>query len=82
MSDIQTTIGDYVSVSILKQPKRKTRTDEPLISSGLIDSFSLVDLALFVEDTFGVHIDDTELNAQTFDTLDQLANLIRSRQPK
>ena len=82
MSDKPTTIGDYVSSSILKQSKRKIRADEPLISSGLIDSFSLVDLALFVEDTFGVHIDDTELNAQTFDTLDQLANLIQSRQSK
>jgi len=80
MSDIQTTLGDYVSKSVLKQPQRKIRVDEPLISSGLIDSFSLVDLALFVEDTFGVHIDDTELNAQTFDTLDQLTNLIQSRQ--
>jgi acyl carrier protein len=82
MSDIQTVVGDYVSASILKQPKRKITTDESLISSGLIDSFSLVDLALFVEDTFGVHMDDTELNAQTFDTLDQLAALIDSRQAK
>ncbi|MGA7193721.1 MAG: acyl carrier protein [Anaerolineales bacterium] len=80
MSDTQMIVGDYVSTSILKQPNRKIRADELLISSGLIDSFSLVDLALFVEDTFGVHIDDTELNAQTFDTLDQLANLIQSRQ--
>ena len=82
MSDIQTIVGDYVSTSILKQPKRKIIADEPLISSGLIDSFNLVDLALFVEDTFAVHIDDTELNAQTFDTLDQLAALIESRQAK
>ena len=82
MSDTQTIVGDYVSTSILKQPKRKILNDEPLISSGLIDLFSLVDLALFVEDTFGVHIDDTELNAQTFDTLDQLAALIESRQAK
>jgi len=80
MSDIQTVVGDHVAASILKQPKRKIGADEPLISSGLIDSFSLVDLALYIEDTFGVHIDDTELNAQTFDTLDQLAKLIQSRQ--
>jgi acyl carrier protein len=51
-----------------------------LISSGLIDSFHLVDLALYVEDTFGVHIDDTELNADTFDTLNQLATIIQQRQ--
>jgi acyl carrier protein len=46
----------------------------------LIDSFSLVDVALFVEDNFDVHIDDTELNADTFDTLNQLADLIIDRQ--
>jgi acyl carrier protein len=44
-----------------------------------VDSFSLVDLALFVEDTFGVRIEDTELNVSTFDTLDQLAAIIQSR---
>jgi acyl carrier protein len=46
----------------------------------VIDSFSLVDVALLVEDTYGVHIDDSELNAETFDTLNQLAELIRARQ--
>jgi acyl carrier protein len=46
----------------------------------LVDSFSLVDLALFIEDSFGVHVDDTELNADTFDTIQQLAGLIRDRQ--
>ncbi len=45
----------------------------------MVDSFSLVDLALFVEENFGVRIDDTELNAETFDTLNQLAELIDSR---
>jgi acyl carrier protein len=38
-----------------------------------------MDVALFVEDTFGVRIEDTELNADTFDSLTQLAALIDSR---
>lgn len=74
------TIAQYITTKILKQPNRKLSETEPLISSGLIDSFSLVDLGLFVEDQFGVRLDDTELNAQTFDTLAQLAELIRQRQ--
>jgi acyl carrier protein len=64
---------------ILKQPNKVIAADEALISSGLIDSFSLMDLALFIEDTFGVRIEDTELNAETFDNLEQLASLISSR---
>jgi len=72
-------IEKYIAAQILKQPNRKISADEPLISSGLIDSFSLMDLALFVEDTFSVRIEDTELNANTFDNLTQLASLIESR---
>ena len=73
-------LSAYVAATILKQPNRVLKPNQPLISSGLIDSFSLVDMALFVEDTFGVHIDDAELNAETFDTLEALAALIASRQ--
>jgi acyl carrier protein len=72
-------IEKYIAAQILKQPNRRIAPEEPLISSGLIDSFSLMDLALFVEDTFGARIEDTELNANTFDNLTQLASLVESR---
>lgn len=72
-------LGAAIAEKIIKQPDRVLKPDQPLISAGLIDSFSLVDLALLVEDTYGVHIDDSELTADTFDTLEQLAALIESR---
>jgi acyl carrier protein len=73
-------LGLYIARQLLKQPNRTLKVDEPLISSGLIDSFSLVDLSMFVEERFGVRLDDSELNAATFDTLAQLADLIAQRQ--
>lgn len=79
MSDLISKISAFLASEILKQPNRVISPDEPLISSGLIDSFSLMDVALFVEDNFGVRIEDTELNADTFDNLTQLASLIESR---
>lgn len=78
-TEIPSILAKHIAEKIIKQPNRVITNDEPIISSGLIDSFSLMDLALYVEDTFGVRIDDTELNASTFDTLGQLANLIQSR---
>ena len=79
MSEMIATLSAFITKEILKQPKRSIRADEALISSGMIDSFSLVDLSLFVENTFGVRIEDTELNAESFDTLSQLSTLIQSR---
>lgn len=80
VEELKTKLADYLAKDILRQPGRVIGPDEALLSSGLIDSFHLVDLALYVEDNFGVHIDDSELNASTFDSLDQLAGLIVSRQ--
>ena len=81
-AEMQQKISEFIAKQILKQPKRVIQPTEPLISGGLIDSFSLVDLALFVEDNFGVRIADSELNVNTFDSIEQLTNLILSRQKK
>lgn len=78
-NELTSQLASYIAREILKDPGRSIAPTEALLSSGLVDSFSLVDLALFVEDTFGARIADTELNAATFDTLEQLAALIQSR---
>ena len=78
--DVIDRLSHHIATTILKQPDRNMNPDERLISSGLIDSFSLVDLSIFIEENFGVRIEDTELNADTFDSLSQLADIIVSRQ--
>lgn len=79
MTETLATLAAYITKEILRQPRRVLSPSEKLLSSGLIDSFSLVDLGLFIEDNFGVHIDDTELNPETFDTLEELQKLIETR---
>jgi acyl carrier protein len=77
--EIVSKLASFIAKDILKEPRRVISPQDALISSGLIGSFCLVDMALFVEDTFSVQIADTELNATTFDSLAELAALIRSR---
>lgn len=79
MEDIAKTLSAYIAKDILKKPNRVIREDESILRSGLIDSFHLVDLGLFVEDTFGVRIEDFELNADTFDSVQELVALIQKR---
>ncbi len=80
INDIIPAISRYIAAEILRQPDRQLSSDEQLISSGMIDSLSLVDIAIFIEEQFQVTIEDTELNAETFDTLDELEAIILSRQ--
>ena len=78
-SEIITKLQTAIAEKILNLPQKKIDPNEPLISSGLVDSFSLVDLAILVEDTFNVRLDDTELNSDVFDSLSRLADIIASR---
>lgn len=77
---VKAQLSEFISAEILKDPSRRIDEHEALISSGLVDSFSLVDLALFVEDTFGVQIDDAELTADVFDSVEELSAIITARQ--
>ena len=77
--DIKAKLAAQITKDLLRDPNRVLAPHEPLISSGIIDSFNMVDLAVYAEDTFGVHLDNIDLNADRFDTLDQLAELIASR---
>jgi acyl carrier protein len=79
MTEIETQLVEYIRTKIVKNPKKVIEVNTPLISSGLVDSFHLVDLGVFVEDEYDVRIEDSELNAQTFDTVAQLAALIEAR---
>ena len=80
MDDMIDLLTEKIKKNLLKDPKLELEPSEPLISSGLLDSFNLVDLALLIEDEYGVRIEDFELNADTFDTIEELAQLIVERQ--
>jgi acyl carrier protein len=72
-------LHSFITGDLLNQPDLALDPNLSLLTSGLIDSFHRMDLALFVEDEYGVKIDDTELNGEVFDTLAQLEALINQR---
>ena len=73
-------LRNYITSELMRDPDYPLTDDEPLISGGLIDSFSLVELQLFIENQFGVHIDDTELTADAIDNVEDIVQLIEARQ--
>jgi acyl carrier protein len=79
MSDTQQKLAAFIAAKIMKQPNRAIKPDESLIKSGKIDSFSLVDVGLFIEDEFKVLIDDADLTADLMDTLELMEKAIAAR---
>ncbi len=76
--DTKDTIRDYIVNKLIRNPKYKLGDNDKLISGGIIDSFSLVELSLFIEETYGFRPDDTELNADNMDTVQMIASYVES----
>ena len=51
--------------------------DTPIISSGIVDSFSMVSLKRFLEKQYGVTLPDEEATAESFDTVRRIIEVVK-----
>ena len=53
------------------------QNDDPLFSSGVIDSFGVLELIAFLEDAFRITIDTGRHDLGEFDSVDRIVDLVR-----
>jgi acyl carrier protein len=66
----------FIKDEYLTDPDLEINADTPLISTGLVDSFSLVSLQGFIATEFGKHIPAPRITAESFDTVRQMIEVI------
>lgn len=66
----------FIKREFLSDPDLEITAETRLISSGLVDSFSLVSLQRFIESEFGVLVPAPRITAETFDTVGQMIEVI------
>lgn len=79
VDEIKDKIRTYFIEDIIGDDSYELEDNEPLISSALVDSFSLVEVATFIEEEFDVEVDNSDLNADSFDTIEQIVAYIQER---
>ncbi|MCB2102097.1 MAG: acyl carrier protein [Rhodobacterales bacterium] len=53
-------------------PTADVTDSDPLFSSGLLDSFVMVDLIMFLETATEVEVDPTDVSLDNFDSIDNI----------
>ena len=78
--EIEATIEKFV-VEELMVGARGTRLDpdSSLIVSGVIDSLALLRLITFIEEKFGVTVEDEEVVPENFETINIIKGMIESK---
>ncbi len=54
-------------------------SDASLFDNGIIDSTGVLDLVSFIEETYEIQVDDTDLVPENFDSLSNIKKYIESR---
>ena len=68
------------SIQAVAENKATPTDDESLFDSGLLDSFTLTDLAAQLETNFDIKIPDADLTPRKFDTIDKIDAYVSSKQ--
>ncbi len=78
MEEITKTVRDYVIREYLEEgDDREITENTPLISGGVVDSFSMVSLLRFLEKKYSIHIPDEAATPEAFDTVRSIAALVQ-----
>lgn len=67
---VRESLRDYITREFIQDSDYPLQDDEAIITGGLIDSFALAELAVFIEQAFDVYLPNPELTVEKMDTLD------------
>ena len=78
MSELKNAILDYVKKEYLEEDdEREIDFDTPLISGGIVDSFSMVSLKRFLETKYKIQIPDAKATPEAFDSVNHIIQLLQ-----
>ena len=77
MDEMQEVILDYIEEEYLEEDDEDINADTPLISGGIVDSFSMVSLKRFLENKYKIAIPDDKATPEAFDTVNRIIELVK-----
>jgi acyl carrier protein len=76
--DLKKLIIDYIKKEYLDEDSDQEITENTkLISGGIVDSFSMVSLKMFLEKKFQVKIPDEKATPEAFDSVNNILSLLK-----
>ena len=77
MNDTEPTIREFIVARFRPQASGATFDSEtPLFSSGIVDSFGVLELIAFLEGAFDIDLDPSQHDLEDFDTVRKISDLV------
>lgn len=80
MNDIELSLANFIATSLREgKPELNLSAEDNLLESGVIDSMGVMEIATFIEESYGAHIEDDEITLENFSTLSSIAMLVAGK---
>ena len=76
MENMKDVVLKYVSDEYLEDQDEEITYETPLISGGIVDSFSMVSLKRFLENKYKIQIPDDQATPEAFDNVNSICSLV------
>ena len=77
MDDIKDVVLEYIKEEYVEDEDEEVTYDSPLITGGIVDSFSMVSLKRFLENKYNISIPDEKASPEAFDSVNSIAVLVK-----
>ena len=78
---IKEQLKDYIARNLLFSDNGfKYADDDSFLEEGIVDSIGVLELVAFVDETFGVEVEDHEVTPDNFDSVNKLTAYVQSKQ--
>jgi acyl carrier protein len=77
MDNLKDMILKYVIEEYMEEGGDPISYDTPLISGGIVDSFSMVSLKRFLENKLKISIPDDQATPEAFDSVNKISDLVK-----
>lgn len=77
--EINQRVREFISSNFYVQDATALADDASLLEHGIIDSTGVLEVITFIEDTFGVTVDDKEMLPENLDSIERISSFVRRK---
>jgi acyl carrier protein len=77
--DIKKKVKEFIKNNFLLGNDSKLKDDDSFLEKGIIDSTGVLELVSFIEETFGLKVEDEELIPDNLDSLNKVTDYVQRK---
>jgi acyl carrier protein len=77
--DIMSDVRNFLYDENFKEEFKSLDENESLLEKGIIDSVKMIELISFLEEKYGIKVDDDDLYPENFDTIAAIENYVKNK---